>query len=247
MVKNAIKGGTLTIDLELMATGNSYRIFEAKASRIESLTKADDISWRLYFEPQSNQIDYQDMQKLQFTSYSESQWSISPPSLKRFINDFKTAAKDKAADADMINFKSSWMFIRDNPTGKEKPEGKKTVALSKRDCMPLIKMLEKDNNMPQQPLGPPMTKLAQMDSSFAQLKDDVDIKLRPKSEYQPISLAQSWLSQPPSSSIPSMTAMQPSLLHMPLQENSLGTHTAGSLMANYSIGSVGYSNMTSEL
>lgn len=72
MVKNAIKSGTLTIDLELIATGNSYRIFETKASRIDSLTKADDISWRLYFEPQSNQIDYQDMQKLQFTSYSES-------------------------------------------------------------------------------------------------------------------------------------------------------------------------------
>lgn len=87
--------------------------------------------------------------------------------MKRFINDFKNAAKDKATDADMINFKSSWTFNRDNPTGKEKPEGKKVVALSKKECMPLIKMLEKDNNMPQQALGPPMTKLAQIDSSFA--------------------------------------------------------------------------------
>ena len=113
MVKNQIKAGMLTIDLELIATGNSYRIFETKASRIDSLTKADDISWRLYFEPQSNQIDYQDMQKLQFTSYSESQWTISPPSLKRFITDFKNVAKDQALDAEIINFKSSWTFTRD--------------------------------------------------------------------------------------------------------------------------------------
>jgi len=58
-------------------------------------------------------------------------------------------AKDQALDAEIINFKSSWTFTRGNPTGKEKTEGKKVVALSKKDCLPLIKMLEKDNNMPQ--------------------------------------------------------------------------------------------------
>jgi hypothetical protein len=89
------------------------------------------------------------MEKLQFTSYSESQWTISPPSLKRFIADFRNVAKDQPLDAEMIYFKSSWTFNRDHPAGKEKPEGKKVVALSKKDCLPLIKMLEKDNNMPQ--------------------------------------------------------------------------------------------------
>lgn len=58
-------------------------------------------------------------------------------------------AKDQALDAEIINFKSSWTLNRDNPTGKEKTLGKKVVALSKKDCLPLIKMLEKDNNMPQ--------------------------------------------------------------------------------------------------
>jgi hypothetical protein len=72
MVKNPVNSGTLTIDIELIATGNSYRIFETQASRIQPLTKSDDVSWRLYFEPQSNLIDYQDMQKLQFNTYSES-------------------------------------------------------------------------------------------------------------------------------------------------------------------------------
>jgi hypothetical protein len=64
MVKNPVKAGSLTIDIELIATGNSYRIFETQANRIQALSKTDDVSWRLYFEPDSNQIDYQDMQKL---------------------------------------------------------------------------------------------------------------------------------------------------------------------------------------
>jgi hypothetical protein len=51
MVKNPIKSGELTIDLEMLSTGNSYRIFENQASRIAPLSKVDDISWRLYFEP----------------------------------------------------------------------------------------------------------------------------------------------------------------------------------------------------
>lgn len=51
----------LTIDLELIATGNSYRIFETKANHIQALSKVDDDSWRLYFEPQSNQIEFSDM------------------------------------------------------------------------------------------------------------------------------------------------------------------------------------------
>lgn len=51
MVKNPVKQGTLTIDLELIATGNSYRIFESQASHLAPLTAVDDQSWRLYFEP----------------------------------------------------------------------------------------------------------------------------------------------------------------------------------------------------
>jgi hypothetical protein len=54
MVKNPITTGDLTIDLEMLAAGNSYRIFENHASRIAPLTEADDTSWRLYFEPQSS-------------------------------------------------------------------------------------------------------------------------------------------------------------------------------------------------
>jgi len=51
MVKNAIKAGNLQIELELIDTGNSYKIFETKANRIAPLETWDDTSWRLYFEP----------------------------------------------------------------------------------------------------------------------------------------------------------------------------------------------------
>lgn len=54
MVNNPVKSGQLTIDLELIATGNSYRMFETQANHINPLTEVDDESWRLYFEPQSN-------------------------------------------------------------------------------------------------------------------------------------------------------------------------------------------------
>lgn len=131
MVKNPIKGGDLTIDLEMIATGNSYRIFENQASRIASLTKADDVSWRLYFEPHNSQIDFQDMQKLQFNTYSDTQWSISPPSLRRFINDFNVAARDQPPEAPILNFKSSWTLKRGSPVGKEKASGTKQITLSR--------------------------------------------------------------------------------------------------------------------
>lgn len=112
MMTNPVKAGLLTIDLELISTGNSYRIFETHASSINPLTKTDDASWRLYFEPQSNQIDYSDMQKLQFNTYSETQWTISPPSLKKFINDFKSISKDKTKETEIVNFKAQWTFTR---------------------------------------------------------------------------------------------------------------------------------------
>lgn len=51
MMKNPVKQASLTIDLELIATGNSYRIFDTKASKIAPLTQIEDASWRLYFEP----------------------------------------------------------------------------------------------------------------------------------------------------------------------------------------------------
>ena len=84
------------------------------------------------------------MQKIQFNTYSDSQWTISPPSLKRFINDFNNSAKDAGQDVPILNFKAVWTFKRDNPTGKEKTEGRKVIPLTKKDMLPIIMMLEQD-------------------------------------------------------------------------------------------------------
>ena len=145
MAKNPIKSGQLTIDLEMISTGNSYRIYENQASRIQSLTKIDDTSWRLYFEPASSQIDFQDMQKLQFNAYSDTQWAISPPSLRRFISDFNAAAKDALPETPIINYRAQWTFRRENPVGKERAEGTRVIPLFKRDLQPIIRMLELDS------------------------------------------------------------------------------------------------------
>jgi hypothetical protein len=156
----------------LIATGNSYRIFETKANHIQPLTEIDDESWRLYFEPQSNKIDYSDMQKLQFNTYSENQWTISPPSLRRFLADFQEASKDKSHDDEMVNFKAKWQLVREFPLGKEKAEGSKTVALSKKDFEPVLRMIKKDNNLPQLGLPDP-GRLAQLsDDNLLEVDDD---------------------------------------------------------------------------
>ncbi len=45
----------------------------------------------------------------------------------------------------MVKFKAQWNFVRDNPLGKEKVEGQNTIVLSKKDFLPVIEMLERDN------------------------------------------------------------------------------------------------------
>jgi hypothetical protein len=65
--------------------------------------------------------------------------------LKKFINDFKIVSKDKSKESEMVKFKAQWNFVRDNPLGKEKVEGQNTIVLSKKDFLPVIEMLERDN------------------------------------------------------------------------------------------------------
>jgi hypothetical protein len=57
MQTNPARSGKLQIDLELIATGNTYRIFETQGNKVSNLTMNEDSSWRLYFEPESNQIE----------------------------------------------------------------------------------------------------------------------------------------------------------------------------------------------
>ena len=71
MQGNPTHSGTLTIDLELTSTGNTYRIFETTGNKVSNMTQAEDTSWRLYFEPESNQLELGDMQKMVFNTFSD--------------------------------------------------------------------------------------------------------------------------------------------------------------------------------
>jgi len=101
------------------------------------------------------------MQKLQFNTYSDNQWTISPPSLKKFIKDFKTVTKDVEDDLSIVNFKAEWSFVRKNPIGKETTKGTKVIPLSKKDMLPIIMMLERDNQE------------VKLSKSLLQLEDDM--------------------------------------------------------------------------
>lgn len=57
MQANPTHSGKIDIDLELISTGNTYRVFETSGNKVANLTQAEDTSWRLYFEPESNQIE----------------------------------------------------------------------------------------------------------------------------------------------------------------------------------------------
>lgn len=105
------------------------------------------------------------MQKLQFNTYSDNQWTISPPSLKKFIKDFKTVTKDVEDDLSIVNFKAEWSFVRKNPIGKETTKGTKVIPLSKKDMLPIIMMLERDNQE------------VKLSKSLLQLEDDMMLQI----------------------------------------------------------------------
>lgn len=147
MQTNPTHSGKIEIDLELIATGNTYRIFENQGNKLSNLTQAEDNSWRLYFEPESNQIELQDMQKVVFNTFSDVQWTISPPSLKSFIKDFQNVAAGKSDDEKLVNFILHWEFQRDFPVGKERTAGVNKVSLTKQDIVPVEAILEKDNKI----------------------------------------------------------------------------------------------------
>jgi hypothetical protein len=50
-----------------------------------------------------------------------------------------------APETPIINFRAQWSFKRDNPVGKERAEGTRVIPLSKRELLPIVKMLELDS------------------------------------------------------------------------------------------------------
>ena len=89
MVKNPVKSASLQIALELNNNGNSYSILQTQAYRILPLKNTDVDPLQDLFESESIFFEPSNMQKLYFSPYSDFEWMISPPSLIKFIDDYR--------------------------------------------------------------------------------------------------------------------------------------------------------------
>ena len=77
-------------------------------------TDLDDLE--TIFAEGGTKFELQNMQKMYFSPYSEVGWTISPPSLKTFIEDYNQINNLQNAFFDV---KTLWTFKRDNPIGNE--------------------------------------------------------------------------------------------------------------------------------
>ena len=76
---------------------------------------------------------------MHFSPYSESEWSISPPSLKKFIDDYNHFKNDPYA---FVEVKSNWLFKRNNPVGNEATASEFKSRMSILKLQPIVSMLE---------------------------------------------------------------------------------------------------------
>ena len=81
------------------------------------------------------------MQRVQFTPYSQSNWVISYPSLQRLVQDFETYNADAGAK---FMLKSSWSFTRSMPSGKETAKGDKPIIMPLSDIQPFIELIQSE-------------------------------------------------------------------------------------------------------
>ncbi len=76
------------------------------------------------------------MQKMYFSPYSELSWSISPPSLQKFIEDYQQLKADTSGA--FFEVKTQWVFARDNPIGNEETRQEMRTRLPLEQLEPII-------------------------------------------------------------------------------------------------------------
>src|SRR5258708_5722515 len=79
------------------------------------------------------------MQKMQFSPYSESLWTISPPAMAKFISDFNMF---NAYNDSYIDIMATFDLERDNPVGEEDCQYVSSVRLNCSVFQSMIDMLE---------------------------------------------------------------------------------------------------------
>ena len=83
------------------------------------------------------------MQRVQFTPYSQSNWVISYPSLQRLVQDYEAYNTDQNAE---FMIKSSWSFTRGMPTGKEAAKGDIELKLPLSTIQPFTDLIQSEQS-----------------------------------------------------------------------------------------------------
>ena len=96
-VENPVKSGALTIKFELNDSGTVYEIFKSQALNIHSLSHEEQASFDHFFTPIESDLNHKNLQRVQFTPYSENNWFISSPSLQRLAQDYEMFSGDTEA------------------------------------------------------------------------------------------------------------------------------------------------------
>jgi piezo-type mechanosensitive ion channel component 1/2 len=138
MVKNPVLSGQMQMSLELNQNGNSYSILHTQAFNIQRLDESDFGSLTLLFSEGSTKFEREDMQKMYFSPYSEMGWSISPPSLQKFIDDYNQL---QPSPQSFFEVKTSWSFKRENPIGNEQTGQEIRSRLLISQLQPVIDLL----------------------------------------------------------------------------------------------------------
>lgn len=92
MVKNPVLNASMQIEIEVNQNGNSYMILQTQANNIQSLSQTEYSLLTSMYAEGNTKFELENMQKMYFSPYSELSWSISPPSLQKFIEDFDSSS-----------------------------------------------------------------------------------------------------------------------------------------------------------
>lgn len=88
-IDNPVKQGFISMKFELNESGNEYNIFTSQAFNIRPLENKEKDAFKSFFIPTDPEMNMQNLQRMQFTPYSESNWLISSPSLRKLAHDFE--------------------------------------------------------------------------------------------------------------------------------------------------------------
>ena len=109
------------------SNGNCYTILDTQGFNFQTLTVNDTSDLYNYFYPTSITYDAEEMQKVEFSPYSETEWTISPPSMKKFISDFDNIVD---VEGSYVDIRVQWSFYRENLLGTETATGYNEVRIN---------------------------------------------------------------------------------------------------------------------